>query len=33
MYHDMKFALLAAVREWRRLRWLRKYGNPDICPF
>ncbi len=31
--HDMRAALLAAIREWQRCRWLRKFGNPDQCPF
>lgn len=31
--HDLWYALLAGVQRWRALRWMRKYGNPDECPF
>lgn len=31
--HDLLQALAAGRREWRRLTWLRKYRNPDECPF
>lgn len=31
--HDIAATVRTAVREWRRLRWLRQYGNPDACPF
>ena len=33
MIHDIKAAIAAAIREWQRCRWLRKFGNPDACPF
>lgn len=31
--HDLAAAFRAAVNEWRRCRWLRAGGNPDVCPF
>lgn len=33
LIHDLQAAIRAAANEWRRLRWLRRYGNPDVCPF
>jgi hypothetical protein len=33
VFHDLRAALVAALREWQRCRWLRKHGNPDRCPF
>jgi hypothetical protein len=32
--HDLRAAFAAAVREWRRCRWLRGgWRNPDESPF
>lgn len=32
--HDLRAAYSAALCEWRRCRWLRKFGgNPDTLPF
>lgn len=33
LLHDLHAAVVAAINEWRRLRWLRRFGNPDECPF
>ena len=33
LLHDLRAAVAAAYNEWQRCRWLRKYGNPDACPF
>lgn len=33
LLNDIQAALLAGINEWRRVRWLRRHGNPDHCPF
>lgn len=33
LIHDLAAALRAARDTWLRCRWLRRYGNPDNCPF
>lgn len=33
LIHDLCAAWGAALREWRRCRWLRTQRNPDECPF
>lgn len=33
LLHDLRAARIAAVAEWRRCRWLRRHGNPDLNPF
>jgi len=33
LIHDIKAAIRTGLNEWKRCRWLRKYGNPDVCPF
>lgn len=33
LLHDIAAALRAGMNEWKRCRWLRRFGNPDICPF
>jgi hypothetical protein len=33
LIHDAVMALHAARNSWLRARWLRRCGNPDICPF
>lgn len=33
LWHDTVMAYHAARNSWKRARWLRRYGNPDLSPF
>ena len=33
VWHDLLMAWHAAKTNWMRARWLRRYGNPDYCPW